>query len=90
VGQEKRNGQSRRYRERVKSRKPPEPNAVNESARVITTEPFFSTISATGLAATRDSCVRGEAPCNAFAHTAADVRWSASESASGTGKRLAT
>jgi len=41
VGQEKRNGQSRRYRERVKSRKLPEPDAVNESARVITTEPFF-------------------------------------------------
>src|SRR5947209_19002529 len=33
--------QSRRYRERVKSRKPPEPEAVNEAARVITTEHFF-------------------------------------------------
>ena len=41
VGQQKRNGQSRRYRERVKSRKPPEPEAVNEAARVITKEPFF-------------------------------------------------
>ena len=38
---QKRNGQSRRYRERVKSRKPPEPEAVNEAARVITTEYFF-------------------------------------------------
>jgi hypothetical protein len=41
AGQQKRNGQSRRYRERVKSRKPPEPAAVNEAARVITTEDFF-------------------------------------------------
>src|SRR5438128_11712611 len=38
AGQEKRNGQSRRYRERVKSRKTPEPEAVNEAARVITPE----------------------------------------------------
>src|SRR5438270_9269485 len=41
AGQRKRNGQSRRYRERVKRRKPPEPEAVNEDARVITKEPFF-------------------------------------------------
>jgi len=41
AGQHKRNGQSRRYRERVKSRKPAEPEAVNQSARVITQEHFF-------------------------------------------------
>jgi len=41
AGQQKRTGQSRRYRERVKSQKPPEPEAVNEAARVITTEHFF-------------------------------------------------
>jgi hypothetical protein len=41
AGQAKRNGQSRRYRERVKSRKPPEPEAVSEAARVITQEQFF-------------------------------------------------
>ncbi len=40
-GQQKRNGQSRRYRERIKSRKPSEPEAVNDPARVITTEDFF-------------------------------------------------
>src|SRR5579864_4280113 len=40
-GQQKRNGQSRRYRERVKSRKPAEPEAVNHPARVITQEHFF-------------------------------------------------
>jgi hypothetical protein len=40
-GKKKRNGQSRRYRERVKSRKPPETEAVKEAARVIPTEHFF-------------------------------------------------
>ena len=40
-GKRKRNGQSQRYREHVKSRKPPEPEAVNEAARVITTKHFF-------------------------------------------------
>jgi hypothetical protein len=43
-GQQKRNGQSRRYRERVKNRKPPEPEAVNDPARVITTEDFFRSL----------------------------------------------
>src|SRR5438270_1314672 len=38
TGKEKRNGQSRRYRERVKSRKPAESEAAAEPARVITTE----------------------------------------------------
>jgi len=41
AGRQKRNGQSRRYRERVKSRKPPEPEVVDGPARVITTEHFF-------------------------------------------------
>src|SRR6266568_4802989 len=41
AGRQKRNGQSRRYRERVKSRKPPEPEAVEDAARVITPEHFF-------------------------------------------------
>ena len=41
AGRQQRNSQSRRYRERVKSRKPPEPEAVQEPARVITTEHFF-------------------------------------------------
>jgi hypothetical protein len=38
---QQRKAQSRRYRERVKSRKPPEPEAVQEAARVIITEHFF-------------------------------------------------
>jgi hypothetical protein len=41
AGRQKRNGQSRRYRERVKSRKTPEPESVDGPARVITPEYFF-------------------------------------------------
>jgi hypothetical protein len=44
AGKKQRNGQSRRYRERVRSRKPPEPEAVSEVARVITTEHFFRSL----------------------------------------------
>lgn len=41
AGQAKRNDQSARYRQRVKNRKPPEPEPVKEAARVITQEHFF-------------------------------------------------
>ena len=41
AGRQKRNGQGRRYRERVKKRKPRQPEAVNEPARVITAKHFF-------------------------------------------------
>ena len=41
AGQEKRNGQSRRYRQRVKARKPADSEALSEAARVITQEHFF-------------------------------------------------
>jgi hypothetical protein len=41
AGKQKRNGQSRCYRERVRSRKPPETETVDEAARVITIEEFF-------------------------------------------------
>lgn len=40
-GKAKRTDQSRRYRERVKSRKPAAPEADNEAARVITPAEFF-------------------------------------------------
>jgi hypothetical protein len=43
AGKAKRNHQSRCYRERVKTRKPPEAEPVNEVARVITPEDFFRT-----------------------------------------------
>ncbi len=52
-GKRKRNGQSARYRERVKSRQPAEPEAVSEPARVITKEPqedfFRPVLRPTGL-----------------------------------------
>ena len=84
---QKRNGQSQRYRERVKSRKPPEPEAVNEPARVITTRTFFSIIRATGQAATRGSRASGEVPYNASVRRHAGGRWSACRSGSGAGNR---
>lgn len=40
-GKTKRTDQSRRYRERVKSHKPTDPEADNDGARVITPEHFF-------------------------------------------------
>jgi hypothetical protein len=43
-GKEKRNGQSQRYRQRVKHRKAAEPEAISEGARVITPEDFFRPI----------------------------------------------
>jgi hypothetical protein len=84
AGREKRNGQSLRYRARVRERKPQEKEAVPEAARVITTD-FFSMPAATGPAATRNSYGSGEARCNGSARTRADVRWSASGSGSGAG-----
>jgi hypothetical protein len=48
---------------------------------------FFSTIRATGLAATWGSCVRGEVLYNASARTTADERWSASRNGSSAGNR---
>jgi hypothetical protein len=77
AGKQKRNGQSRRHRERARSRKPPEPEAVSEPARDI----------ATGQAATRHSRASGVVPCNASARTRAGMHWHASRSGSGVGNR---
>lgn len=88
-GKQKRNGQGRRYRERVKSRKSPESEAVSEAARVITQEPFFSRAPATGRGATKDSPRSGEVPCSAFVAPRAGVRWSGSRSGSGAGNKRA-
>jgi hypothetical protein len=44
AGKRQRNGQNQRYRERARSRKPPEPEEVDEAARVITTEHFFRSL----------------------------------------------
>ena len=89
AGQQKRNCQSRRYRERIKSRKPPDAEAVSGAARVISTEDFFSTIAVTGQAATSDSNASGEVLCSASVRTCAGARWNGSKSGSGAGNELA-
>ena len=90
AGKQKRNGQSQRYRERVRSRKPPEPEAVDEAARVITTEHFFRGLLRPAGLLRGIRARSGEVPCNASARRRAGVRWSASKSGSGAGKRRAT
>jgi len=89
AGQQKRNGQSQRYRERVKDRRPPESEPVNEAARLITKD-FFSMAAATGRAATRDSRAGGEVPCNASVRTPAGAPWSACTNGSGAGGERAS
>src|SRR5271165_5906047 len=49
AGKGKRNGQSRRYRERVRNRKPSEKEAVTEAARVISRIFFRSILRPAGL-----------------------------------------
>ena len=88
AGQQKRNGQSRRYRERVRNRKTPAVESVPDAARVITKK-FFSMPPATGPAATRSSRTSGDRRCNASARTLAGMRWNASLSASGAGGKRA-
>lgn len=85
AGKEKRNGQSRRYRERARSREHSAQEAVGEAARVIP-EDFFSRAAATGLVATKDSRASGEVPCNVSVRRRAGAPWSASRSGSGAGK----
>jgi hypothetical protein len=84
AGQQKRNGQSQRYRERVRNWKTPEKAAVDEAARVIIKKLFLS-IAATGQVAMRDSCASGAAPCNASARRGAGAPWSRFGSGSGSG-----
>lgn len=85
AGKDKRNGQSRRYRQRVRDRLPAAPEeAVAEPARVITPN-FFSTAVATGLAATRDSFGNGARPTSASVRALAGGRWNESGNASGAG-----
>jgi hypothetical protein len=86
-GKEKRNGQSRRYRERVKERKPALQNAVPEAARVITIS-FFSTTVATVPAAMRDSHTGGDHHSGASVRAHAGAPWNASGNESGAGVML--
>jgi len=86
AGQQKRNGQSRRYRERLRSRKPSEPEALPRTARVIPIE-FFFRAPATGQVVTWALIGVGDRPCNGSAHEIAGRPGSASGSGSGAGRR---
>jgi hypothetical protein len=87
AGQQKRNGQSARYRERVKSRKLSESEAVSAAARVIPQEYFFSSRRAIGRVATKALRASGEVPCNASVAQGAGERWSALKNGNGAGDR---
>lgn len=80
AGKEKRNGQNRRYRERVRNR--PQPTA-QQDARVITI--FFSSTVATGQAAMRDSRTGRDHRCSASVHARAGAPWNAFGNESGAG-----
>jgi hypothetical protein len=85
AGQDKRNGQSRRYRERVRNRSQAAPEeAVSEPARVIIKD-FFSTTVVTGLAATKDSSGRCDRRSSASVRARAGALWSESGNAKGAG-----
>jgi hypothetical protein len=62
---------------------------VDDPARVITTRIFFSIIAATGQAATRDSHVSGEVPCNASVRRLPARAGARPASGSGDGNRRA-
>jgi len=86
AGKGKRNGQSRRYRERVRNRKPSEKEAIREAARVISRN-FFSIIPATGQGATRGSWSTVDRRNSGFAQGSVGTRWSVPGSESGAGRR---
>jgi hypothetical protein len=85
AGKEKRNGQSRRYRERVRNRKPTTPEeALAEVARVIP-QTFFSTTVAIAPAAIRGSPNSDDRPPSGSVRARAGAPCNESGSASGAG-----
>ena len=88
TGKDKRNDQSRRYRQRVRERSPAAPEeAAPEPARVITHN-FFSRVVATVLAATKDSPGNGVRRTSASARGRAGGQWNEFGSANGGGAAL--
>ena len=81
AGKEKRNGQSQRYRERVRNRQQQVPQ---EAARVITKD-FFSITVATGPAAMKDSRTSRDRRSGASVHAHVGAPWSASGNGSSAG-----
>jgi len=86
AGQQKRHGQSRRYRERVRKRKPPGPEAVPEAARVIPKN-FFLIIFVTGQAVTKGLYSAGDPLLSGSVLGNADTRGSVCGSGSGAGRK---
>ena len=89
TGKERRKAQSRRYRERVRSRPKQVLETTKASARVITTEFFRGLLRPAGRAVTKNSCAAGGRRCDGSARRSAGGLGSASGSESGAGRRLA-
>ena len=87
AGREKRKGQSRRYRERVRNRSQAEPGESPPGARGSSLENFWITV-ATAPAATPDSRDSSDPPPSGSVRTRVGVPWSGSGSASGAGVSL--
>jgi len=84
AGKEKRNSQSRRYRERVRNREQAKKDAVPEP-REGNHQQLFSMPAATGLAATRHSFGSRARRCSGSARTRAGAPWNVCGSGSGAG-----
>ena len=84
AGKDRRRQQSRRYRERVRNRRPA---AKKDAARVITHN-FFSTTRAIAPAAMKDLFDSAEVPANASVRAPADAPWNESVSGNDVSVRL--
>jgi len=89
AGRQKRNHQSQCYRERVKSRKPAEPEAVNDAARVITTKHFFRPFLRPSGLLRRIRAGAAKSLATFLFPWPAGVRWSAFRTGSGGGSKRA-
>jgi len=87
AGKQKRNGQSRHYRERQESKTAG--RRSRSGRREGNHYKVFSMPVVTGRGATRGSCASGARRCRGSARTRAGGPWSASGSASGAGTRYA-
>lgn len=90
AGQHKRNDQSRRYRERVKDRKPAEPEAVSDAARVITTEHSFRPLLRPARLLREIRASKAKSLAALLLAQVPGAHWSASENGSDVGKKRAT
>jgi hypothetical protein len=89
AGREKRKGQSRRYRERVRNRSQAEPEESPPGARGSSLEIYLITV-ATAPAAMPDSRDSPDPPPSGSVRTRVGAPWSGSGSASGAGASLSS